>query len=77
MTRPTFGETVDKLVDLAKSDQELSEAPVDDIVDLYLVGVDEAAKIGKRVELRKAFYEKVAASSRTEAIARRITGRLM
>ncbi len=71
MAAPTFEETLEALLSLARSDTPLSPAPVDDLLDPYLVGFG-AETHTRRQELAKAFAEKAEPTHRSELIHKRI-----
>lgn len=75
MSAPTFDETIQVLVALSRSDVPLTPAPVDDIVDAYLVGFGNDT-FTRRVELAEAFVEKAGTSRRSDQIHHRIMRRL-
>ncbi|MGC2778220.1 MAG: hypothetical protein WA418_21545 [Bradyrhizobium sp.] len=71
MAAPTFEETLEALLSLAKSDTPLTPAPVDDLVDPYLVGFGTETHT-RRQELAEAFSEKAEPTHRSELIHKRI-----
>jgi len=67
----TLEECLRALVDLMNSTRSLTPAPVDDIVDPYLIGFG-AQTAEKRMELAKAFHERTEPSERRDLIHARI-----
>jgi len=75
MATVTLEETVDALVALSTSDRPLSPAPVDDIVDPYLIGFSKETAV-RRSELARQFLDMALASPRAEFIYMRILRRI-
>jgi len=64
------------LINLLNSDRELTPAPIDDIMDPYLVGFG-AATPQKRSEVAEAFHDRTEPSARRDLIYARILKRLI
>lgn len=75
MARLTSEQTIEALIALSGSDTPLIPAPIDDIVDAYLVGFGGATST-KRDELARHFLVQTRRSPRADFLYRRILKRI-
>ncbi|MGJ5065385.1 hypothetical protein [Bradyrhizobium oligotrophicum] len=75
MSQPSLNETLKALADLSVSNSDLTPAPVDDIIDPYLVGFGKDTS-ARRSELAEAFRKGVPSTERSDFICQRILGRI-
>lgn len=72
----TLESCVNQLKEFHSSGQQLTPAPVDDIVDAYLVGFGAETQ-EKRIELAQAFFDQTEPSERRHQIYLRVLGRIV